>query len=118
MSYDAVGNLTRTFDAADDGTADDVETLTGYSSSDPTCAAKGIVGVPNVIEVRATASNTVLRHRESTVDCTTADVLQVREFLADGSAAVTDMTYKPDGNLASVTGPPNATGQRYRLRSG
>lgn len=114
-SYDEFGNVTRSFDAGDDGTADDVETLTGYSSSDPACVARGIVGLPNRIDVRATASGTVMRHRESTIDCTTADVTQVREYLADGTAAVTDLSYAPDGNLTSVTGPPNATGQRYQL---
>ena len=114
-SYDDIGNVTRSFDAADDGTADDVETLTAYSSADPACVARGIVGLPDSVTVRATATGTVLRHTESTVDCATADILQVREFLADGTAAVTDLTYNPDGNLSSVTDPPNAAGQRYRL---
>ena len=116
--YDQFGNVTRSFDAADDGTADDVETTTGYSSADPACVARGIVGLPNRVDVRATASGTVLRHTESTVDCTTADVTQVREFLADGTASVTDLAYFPNGNLRSETGPPNATGQRYELHYG
>ncbi len=115
LSYDAFGNVSRQFDAGDDGTADDVETTTGYSSSDPACAARGIVGLPDRVDVRATASGALLRHTESTIDCTTADELQVREFLSDGTAAVTDMTYFPNGNLRSVTDPPNANGQRYRL---
>ncbi len=115
LAYDDVGNVTRQFDAGDDGTADDVETDTGYSSSDPACVARGIVGLPDRVDVRATASGSLLRHTESTVDCTTANVLEVREFLADGTAAVTDMTYFPNGNLQSVTDPPNASGQRYRF---
>ena len=32
-----------------------------------------------------------MRRRESTVDCATGDVTQVRQYLADGSAAVTDI---------------------------
>jgi hypothetical protein len=52
------------------------------------------------------------------VDCTTGDVRQAREYLADGTAAVTDLEYLANGNLRSVTGPANKTGQRYRLDYG
>lgn len=54
-------------------------------------------------------------HRESTVDCATGDVTQVRQLLADGSAATTDLAYFPNGNLREMTGPANARGQRYQL---
>jgi RHS repeat-associated protein len=114
--YDALGNLTRSFDAADTGTADDVESRFGYTSSIPACAASGVVGIANAVEVRG--NGTTLRRRESTVDCPSANVAQVREFLADGSAAVTDLAYFPDGNLSSATGPANNTGQRFRLEYG
>ena len=59
-----------------------------------------------------------MRHRESTVDCATGNVTQVRAKLADGDVAVTDLAYFPNGNLKSVTGPANKAGQRYRLDYG
>jgi RHS repeat-associated protein len=114
--YDAVGNVIRTFDAGDAGTADDVETRTGYTVTDPACQSRYIVGAANFMEQRA--SGTLLRHRESTVDCTTGTVNQVRAALADGSTTVTDLEYFDNGNLKSVTGPPNQAGQRYRLEYG
>jgi RHS repeat-associated protein len=116
--YDEFGNVTRTFDAADTGPADDLETRTGYTAGDPACRSRNLVGLANSVQVLAASTGTVLRRRESTVDCTTADATQFRAFLADGSVAVTDLEYNPDGNVRSVTDPPNRTGQRYRLEYG
>lgn len=118
MDYDGFGNVTRSFDAADVGPGDDVETRTGYTATDPACVSRNIVGTPNTIDVRGTATNTLLRHRESTVDCTTGDVRQVREFLDPRTAAVTDLEYFADGNLKAVVGAPNKRNQRYRLEYG
>src|SRR5262249_10206330 len=95
---------------------DDVETTTGYTATDPACQSRYIVGAANSMEQRA--NGTVLRHRESTVDCTTGTVNQVRATLVAGSIAVTDLEYFDNGNLKSVTGPSNQTGQRYRLEYG
>lgn len=118
MAYDEFGNMIRSFDAADVGTADDVEARFGYTASDPACRDRHLVGTANFVQERGISPDTLLRHRESTVDCTTGDVLQVSEFLADGTAQVTDLEYFADGNLRSVIGPPNRTGQRYRLDYG
>ncbi|MFG2876037.1 SpvB/TcaC N-terminal domain-containing protein [Streptomyces sp. NPDC048337] len=118
LSYDAYGNVVRTFDAADEGTADDLETTYGYTASDPACRDRGIVGIANAVRQKAAATGAVLRHRESTVDCVTGAVRQVRDHLDDSTAAVSDLEYHPDGNLKAVTGPANATGQRYRLEYG
>jgi RHS repeat-associated protein len=115
QDYDQFGNVTRVLDAADTGSADDVETRTGYTTTDQACVSRNLVGMPNSIRITGTATGTLLRRRESTVDCATGDLTQVRAFLADGSAAVTDMEYFDNGNLRSVTNPPNGTGQRYRL---
>src|SRR5262249_13573882 len=79
----------------------------------PACQASHIVGTPDVIEVRG--NSTVMRSRDSTVDCVTGDVTEVRAHLANGDTAVTDLSYFPDGNLKSVIGPPNNVGPRYRL---
>ncbi|SDI20785.1 RHS repeat-associated core domain-containing protein [Actinokineospora alba] len=115
MSYDEYGNLIRSFDAADAGAADDLETRLGYSATIPACRDRNIVGVANSV---TETGGTVLRNRQSIVDCATADVRQVKEFLADGAAAVTDMEYFPDGNLKSVTEPANKNGERYRTDYG
>jgi RHS repeat-associated protein len=118
LTYDGYGNVVRTFDAADEGTADDAEATFGYSGSDPACRERNLVGIANEVRQRGTAPSTFLRHRQSTVDCTTGAVRQVRELFADGAAAVTDVEHFPDGNLKSVTGPANKAGQRFRLEYG
>ena len=109
--YDARGNVDRFTDAGDAGTADDVAATISYSSCPDTHVdvATGIV---------VTGGGTELRRREATVDCATANLTQVRQFLADGTAAVDDMAYTADGMLSQFTGPANATGQRFRLDYG
>jgi RHS repeat-associated protein len=109
MEYDGFGNITRSFDAADVGSADDSDSRVQYAN----CPATYVVGIPDVVDT--TGGGTLMRHRESTVDCTTGEVTQVRAMLANGDASVNDMTYFDNGNLKSVTGPPNKIGQRYQL---
>ena len=113
MEYDALGNLTRRFDAADAGSADDIDARIDYTATDPACLAAYIVGVPT--EIRVLGNGTLMRRRASTVDCATGDITQVRAHLANGDVATTDMTYLPDGNLRGVLSPPNHKGDRYRL---
>jgi RHS repeat-associated protein len=118
FEYDEFGNKTRVLDAAEAGPADDVETRMGYTATDPACRERNIVGTANTIQVVATASKTVMRNRQTTVDCKTGNVTQVRALLADGSKAASDMEYLGNGNLKAVVGPANKTGQRYRLDYG
>ncbi|MCS7478059.1 RHS repeat domain-containing protein [Umezawaea endophytica] len=118
FTYDEYGNTTRVLDASEIGTADDVETRTGYTSTDPACRERHIVGVANTVQLTAVASRATMRHRQSTVDCRTGNVTQVRALLADGSKSVTDLEYLGNGNLKAVVGPANKTGQRYRLDYG
>jgi len=113
MSYDDAGNLVRSLDSADTGPADDVETTIRYTAEDAACRAGNVTGRAKAMDVRG--NGVLLRHNEAAVDCTTGDVTQQKETLADGSAATTDLTYFANGNLQSVTRPPNASGQRYRL---
>ncbi|MEV8438665.1 SpvB/TcaC N-terminal domain-containing protein [Actinosynnema sp. NPDC051121] len=113
MSYDEYGNLTRSFDAADAGTADDVEAVFGYTASSQACRDRNLVGGATSMREGGTSPPTTSRRREADVDCANGDVKSVREYLADGSAAVTDMEYSANGNLRKITGPANATGQRY-----
>ncbi|MDY7085985.1 MAG: SpvB/TcaC N-terminal domain-containing protein [Actinomycetota bacterium] len=112
MAYDEAGNLTRTLDLAGAGAADDVETKIRYTYEDPACRASNIVGTVKAVDVRG--NGTLMRHRESTVDCATGDVKQHRAALADGSVATTDVAYFANGNVQSVTEPPNAAGKRYK----
>ncbi|GIH10187.1 hypothetical protein Rhe02_82540 [Rhizocola hellebori] len=113
MDYDAFGNVIRFFDASDVGSADDTDTRIRYSADDPACRTTNIVGVPNVIDVFG--NGTLMRHRESTVDCATANVTQVRARLAGGETAVTDLEYFSNGNIRAVVNPPNRVSQRYRV---
>jgi RHS repeat-associated protein len=115
-SYDEFGNLTRVFDAADAGTADDVDTRMRYTADIAACRDSNIVGTPDGIDVFG--GGHLIRSRESTVDCTTGNVTQVRSKLASGDAAVNDLEYFGNGNLKAVIGPPNKDGQRYRLDYG
>src|SRR5262249_16016254 len=110
--YDALGNTTGYFDAGDPGPADDVQANITYAS----CPASYIMGAP--IKIEATNGGTELRHREATVDCATGNVNEIREYLANGAAAVSDMTYDQFGNLQQYTGPANLHGQRYQLTYG
>ncbi|MCY0939523.1 SpvB/TcaC N-terminal domain-containing protein, partial [Streptomyces sp. H34-S4] len=118
LSYDEYGNVTRTFDTGDEGSADDLETTYAYSGSDTQCRSRNLVGTAHAIRQKATATGALLRHRESTIDCATGTVRQTREYLDDDTPAVSDLTYHLDGNLKSVTGPANAKGQRYKLEYG
>jgi len=106
--YDSYGDIDLYTDLGESGTSDDVVAQVGYT----TCAATG-VRAANSITV--TGGGTAMRRRESDVDCATGDVTQVRQYLADGTAAVTDLSYTADGNILTVTDPPNATGQRSTL---
>ncbi|WP_051367030.1 SpvB/TcaC N-terminal domain-containing protein [Hamadaea tsunoensis] len=112
MEYDALGNVTRTFDAGEPGTSDDLETRTGYAD----CPASGITGIAD--DVQVTGGGTTMRKRESTVDCATGDVTQIRSKLANGDTAVSDLEYFANGNLKAVTTPPNKNGQRFRTDYG
>jgi len=106
--YDAQGNVDRFTDAGDSSAADDVDATLSYTSCPDTHVnvANGIVASGGGLE---------MRRRESTIDCATGNVTQVRQFLAGGIAAATDMTYTSDGLMRRYTGPANATGQRATL---
>ena len=116
MDYDASGNLTDVFEAGEAGSGDDVTTKIAYTATDPTCQTTGVTGAANTIDIFG--GGTLMRHRESTVNCVTGDVTQVRAKLANGDVATSDMTYLANGNLRTVTGPANNTGQRMVLTYG
>ncbi|MFI6024521.1 DUF5615 family PIN-like protein [Amycolatopsis magusensis] len=113
VAYDDVGNVIRRFDPGEPGPQDDVEVLTRFSRELPECAGNRVLDTPFLTDTLG--NKAVMRHQESDVDCATGDALQHRALLANGDQAVTDVTYDDVGNVASVTGPPNKFGQRYRL---
>lgn len=104
--YDSYGDIDVYTDLGDTGTADDVVANVTYT----TCADTHVRAANSIV---VTGGGTLMRHRESTLDCATGDVTEVREYVDGSTAAVTDLTYTPDGNIATVTDPPNANGQRY-----
>jgi RHS repeat-associated protein len=109
FGYDAVGNITQYTDFGDAGAADDINAAISYYAIND----KYILSEPKSILI--TGSGKTYRRRESTVDAQTGDVTQVKQYLADGTAAVYDMGYDGYGNLIDLTGPANAKGQRFRL---
>jgi RHS repeat-associated protein len=109
IRYDELGNVTRTLDLGEAGPEDDVETVTRYTE----CADTHIVGVPRAVEVRG--GGRLMRKSEATVDCATGEVTRHVAELADGTEAVTDVTYHDTGTVKKLTQPANHRGQRYEL---
>ncbi|CAK8717112.1 RHS and YD repeat-containing [Candidatus Electrothrix laxa] len=106
FEYDSLGNVTHFFDAADTGSADDVESAIEYHSD----LTNYIVGKANKIEVRS--NGTLYRQREATIASGTGNITQVR--LSSGSAtAEHDLEYDQYGNITSRKGPANKKSQRY-----
>ncbi|TMQ07935.1 MAG: hypothetical protein E6J91_34515, partial [Deltaproteobacteria bacterium] len=117
QTYDADGNVTQITDTGDAGTADDTTatiTYTGHGGANGGCAARHIIGLADSITVRS-AGGAVLRHRESSFDCSTADMVELRQATEGPASAVSDFQYAADGNLSVVAGPENLHGQRYTL---
>ncbi|WP_405543364.1 polymorphic toxin-type HINT domain-containing protein [Streptomyces phaeochromogenes] len=119
MSYDELGNPTRTIDYGEPGAADDVETKTEYTA----CADTHIVGIARAEDVYGGGRK--MRSSEAEVDCATGDVtrhtakqIHGKEADADpefsGKDSVTDLEYHDTGTLKSVKSPENHRGQRYQ----
>lgn len=106
--YDAKGNTIQYSDFGDEGAADDINATVTYHN----LTGKYIIGKPKSIVV--TGAGITYRKRESKIDAQTGDVTEIKQYLEDGTAAVHNMTYDEYGNLASVTGPANAKGQRFK----
>ena len=107
-AYDDLGNIITFFDAGDTGASDDIEANISYSQ----CPDTYIVGKANSIKVYGNGQ--LMRNREAAIDCSTGNLLQVRQS-AEGGAAITDLSFYPNGNLQTVTGPSNKNNQRYSL---
>ncbi|RKZ54020.1 MAG: hypothetical protein DRR16_14190 [Candidatus Parabeggiatoa sp. nov. 3] len=108
--FDTLGNIIHFVDGADVGTQDDVKAVIGYFKDE----ANYIVGKANKIIV-TNNSGTVLRRREAIFESGTGNLSQVSIYLANGSAATSNISYNQYGNIERLTGPTNYKGQRYSL---
>ncbi|MEM9522374.1 MAG: SpvB/TcaC N-terminal domain-containing protein, partial [Pseudomonadota bacterium] len=107
-AYDQYGNVVEYVDAANlETTDDDVTSTIGYHQD----LAAHIVGKADAVVV--TGNGAVHRERQADFAPGTGNMTQLRGLLADGGIAVTDLAYDGFGNLTGVTGPANASGQRY-----
>ncbi|NLG85152.1 MAG: hypothetical protein GX493_11235, partial [Firmicutes bacterium] len=107
--YDQYGNVVRYFEAGDAGADDDVEAVIEYYYD----LDHYIVEKPSRLKVYG--HGVLMRYREGSYEEGTGNLVELRQFLEDGRAQVTNLEYYPDGNLRRVTGPPNANGERYTV---
>ncbi|GGB25045.1 SpvB/TcaC N-terminal domain-containing protein [Puia dinghuensis] len=108
--YDTKGNVIQYTDFGDAPSGDDISAaVTYYNITD-----KYIVGSAKSIVVTGGGGGTTYRKRESTIDTQTGDVTEIRAYLQDGTVAVNDIGYDQYGNLMTITGAPNAKGQRLQ----
>ena len=106
FAYDVFGNISDSIDFGDTGAADDLSTAISYHS----VPSRYIMNVPGSVTI--SGSGKVYRQSATTIDNNTGNVTELREYLASGDIAKSNMTYDGNGNLTSVTRPENATGQR------
>jgi len=104
--YDTKGNVITYTDLGDEGTEDDLSASITYHN----VASQYIIGTPQSITVKG--NGTTYRRRESTINQTTGEVTQIRQYLAEGEMAVHDMEYDVFGNLKKITRPKNSKDQR------
>ncbi|WP_346102959.1 SpvB/TcaC N-terminal domain-containing protein [Nonomuraea maheshkhaliensis] len=109
LVYDKHGNIVKTTDHGESGGADDVVTTVGFAD----CAATHILDAADRSEVRG--GGKVMRRTDADIDCATGNMTRHRAKLGDDKIAVTDATYNPGGTLATLTGPANHKGQRFKL---
>lgn len=106
MDYDALGNITNIDDAGDGSQQDLIKAVITYHNNNPLY----IKGIPATIDV--TTAQGLQRSRATSIDAQ-GNLVQIRQFLANGNAAVYDMEYDQYGNLAKITRPVNYKGQRF-----
>ena len=107
FAYDQYGNITDYQDTADGAPGQLAEARIGYWQDPAAYISKA-----NLIDVYG--AGVLMRHRSATFQAGTGNLLEVIKSLASGASAVTDLAYDAYGNVKTVTGPANATGQRYQ----
>jgi RHS repeat-associated protein len=105
-AYDAIGNVINYIDNGDEGSEDDISAVITYHVLEDIY----MLGTPKSIVVNG--SGATYRKRESTVNESTGDITQIRQYLNDTEFAPYDMEYDVYGNLAKFTRPENSKGQR------
>ncbi|MFQ6602988.1 SpvB/TcaC N-terminal domain-containing protein [Flavobacterium sp. C3NV] len=108
-TYDASGNITQ-YEDLGNGTANDKITakISYYESTTPYYG-----GIPKQLEVFTTEG--LRRKRATTINTTTAEVTQIKNYSAADKIALTDIAFDTYGNLQKITGPANHKGQRMTL---
>ena len=103
--YDTLGNVTKINDAGDGSQQDLLLTTVSYYNLD----ALYVKAVPSGVIVTTAAG---VKRKRTTGISPTGDILNITDWLADGTMAKTDITYDNYGNTATVTEPANYKGQR------
>ncbi|SHL42830.1 SpvB/TcaC N-terminal domain-containing protein [Flavobacterium chilense] len=108
-TYDANGNIIQ-YEDLGNGTANDKVTakISYYESTTPYYG-----GIAKQLEVFTTEG--LKRKRSTTINTTTAEVTQIKNYATADKIAVTDIIYDTYGNLQKITGPLNQKGQRMTL---
>lgn len=103
--YDALGNVIKIIDVGD-GSPEDLLTATvKYHSND----AAYLKGIP--AELVVSTAEGVKRRRTTSIDGK-GHIIQISQFLADGTSADYNMEYDQYGNLSKTLRPANYKGQR------
>ncbi|WP_433831152.1 SpvB/TcaC N-terminal domain-containing protein [Flavobacterium anhuiense] len=108
-TYDANGNIIQYEDLGNGSAADKVTAKISYYES--TTPYYG--GIPKQLEVFTTDG--LRRKRATTINTTTAEVTQIRNYASADKVAVTDIAYDTYGNLQKITGPANHKDQHMTL---
>lgn len=104
FEYDKIGNVTRYTDFGDNSRDDWVEANIKYHPN------RTILDEPSEISVQTAQG--LMRKRQTDMDAT-GNILQIRQYLKDGSFAQYDMTYDEYGNLTKVMHPQNYQNKRF-----
>ncbi|MDQ6469892.1 SpvB/TcaC N-terminal domain-containing protein [Flavobacterium sp. LHD-80] len=108
-TYDANGNIIQYEDLGNGAAADKVTAKISYYES--TTPYYG--GIPKQLEVFT--ADGLRRKRATTINTTTAEVTQIKNYASADKIAVTDIEYDGYGNLQKITGPSNHKDQRMTL---
>ncbi|MEN2402529.1 SpvB/TcaC N-terminal domain-containing protein [Flavobacterium sp. MC2016-06] len=108
-TYDANGNIIQ-YEDLGNGTANDKVTakISYYESTTPYYGGKAK-------QLEVFTSDGLRRKRATTINTTTAEVTQIKNYSAADKIALTDIVYDTYGNLQKITGPVNYKGQRMTL---
>lgn len=108
-SYDRYGNVESYTDFGEDNTNEDnYRTLITYHE----ITANHIVGIPETMVVDDNNGN-ILRNRTTAIDPANGNILQINQYLTNGTSAQFNFDYYTNGNLESVIRPSNLNGERF-----